>query len=54
MSRVTEDLIDLLISKKVIDFSELPEQAQRKLLFRKSLRVSPSPESGLFGDKENR
>ncbi|TAN58311.1 MAG: hypothetical protein EPN26_01685 [Rhodospirillales bacterium] len=52
MSRVTEDLIDLLISKKVINFSELPEQAQRKLLFRKSLRVSTLPEVGLSGDKE--
>lgn len=39
MARVTEDLVELLVNKKIIELSELPEQAQRKLRLRKSLRV---------------
>ncbi|CAA6605071.1 conserved hypothetical protein [Rhodospirillaceae bacterium LM-1] len=52
MARVTEDLIELLISKKIIEFSELPVHAQKKLQFRKSLRASPLPGFGPIGDKE--
>ena len=36
--RVLEDLIDTLIVKNVINLTELPEQAQAKLLARKSFR----------------
>ncbi|TDW57031.1 tryptophan synthase subunit beta like protein [Oceanimonas baumannii] len=39
MSRVLEDLIDLLIDKKLIQFTELPAMAQQKLLARQSLRT---------------
>ena len=38
MIRIVEDLIDLLIAKGVIRFSELPEAAQRKLLEKKVRR----------------
>ena len=38
IARVTEDLIHLLISKKVILFKELPEPVQHKLLAREKLR----------------
>jgi hypothetical protein len=38
MARVTEDLIDLLVSKNIIRLDELPEPAQKKLQMRKSLR----------------
>ena len=36
--RILEDLIDLLIKKGVILFSELPAAAQRKILNKKSAR----------------
>jgi hypothetical protein len=38
IARVTEDLIDLLIDKGVISFTELPENAQQKLIDRRGLR----------------
>ncbi|MFZ5766898.1 MAG: hypothetical protein ACOY4H_15070 [Thermodesulfobacteriota bacterium] len=36
--RIIEDLIELLISKNVIQFTELPEAAQRKILERRAVR----------------
>jgi hypothetical protein len=51
MARVTEDLIELLISKNIITLSELPEPAQKKLLARKTMRVSQPFDFDLFGDK---
>lgn len=36
--RVLEDLIDLLIARGVFRFTDLPESAQHKLMFRKGLR----------------
>ncbi|GAB4351500.1 MAG: hypothetical protein Kow006_15430 [Gammaproteobacteria bacterium] len=36
--RVIEDLIDTLIAKGVLRLTDLPHEAQRKLLARKSLR----------------
>ncbi|WP_417224605.1 hypothetical protein [Amphritea sp.] len=38
VSRIIEDLIDLLISKQTILFTDLPEAAQQKLLTRKLAR----------------
>lgn len=38
--RVVEDLIDTLISKDLIHFTDLPDAAQAKLLERRSLRRS--------------
>lgn len=38
--RVFEDLVELLIEKGVIRFTDLPEAAQRKLSSRKDLRAS--------------
>ncbi|MDY0013014.1 MAG: hypothetical protein RBS40_09010 [Rhodocyclaceae bacterium] len=38
--RVLEDLIDLLIDKEVIRFTDLPAPAQDKLMTRRSLRHS--------------
>ncbi len=38
ITRVIEDLINLLIEKKVITFTELPVDAQNKLRHRKSMR----------------
>lgn len=36
--RVLDDLIELLINKKVIKFTDLPNEAQQKLLMRQTLR----------------
>lgn len=36
--RVLDDLIELLIDKGVIQFTELPQEAQQKLLNRSQLR----------------
>ncbi len=38
LSRVLEDLIDLLAEQNVIRLTDLPEAAQKKLLRRRSLR----------------
>ncbi len=40
LARVLEDLIDLLVERSVIRFTDLPEAAQQKLMTRRSLRAS--------------
>lgn len=40
MIRVVEDIIDTLIEKNVIRFTDLPEAAQNKLIHRRTLRRS--------------
>lgn len=40
--RVLEDLIDVLITRGVIQFTDLPEAAQAKLLERRETRASLS------------
>ena len=49
--RVLEDLIDVLISKGVVRFTDLPEAAQSKLLQRKSMRRN-SGQLTLVGDDD--
>jgi hypothetical protein len=44
MIRILEDLISLLISKNIILFTELPEEAQEKIRNRKRLREKIGPE----------
>lgn len=53
--RVLEDVVDLLVGRGVFRFTDLPESAQQKLMFRKNLRSQwqavPNPlgaEEGLF------
>jgi len=38
LARVLEDLIDLMMKKEMICFTDLPDTAQKKLLERRSLR----------------
>lgn len=40
VSRIIEDLIDILIAKQTILFTDLPEAAQQKLLSRKLARTA--------------
>ena len=48
--RILEDLIDLLIKKNVILFTELPEEAQQKIRERKSLRQKIIPDQLVVDD----
>ncbi len=50
--RVLEDLIDVLLRRQVINVTDLPAQAQRKLYLRKGHRKSmPLAELNLLGDQ---
>ena len=42
IARVLEDLIDVLITKGVIQFTDLPEAAQTKLMTRRQTRAKLS------------
>ncbi|MBJ7538468.1 hypothetical protein [Marinomonas transparens] len=54
MMRVLEDLVDLLAEKRLIQFTELPLAAQKKLLSRKWVRgVHNGGDEGLISDDEN-
>lgn len=48
--RVIEDLVDLLVKKNVINFTELPEQAQHRIKERQSLREKISGHDLLVHD----
>lgn len=49
MVRVLEDLIDVLLRKHVIQVSDLPPEAQRKLDSRQGLRGELQGQTGLLG-----
>ena len=53
MARIVEDLIDVLISKNIINFTDLPLPAQRKLTGRQKLRSNLSTLSNLVADQED-
>ncbi|UTW03945.1 hypothetical protein KDX31_02625 [Amphritea atlantica] len=61
VSRIIEDLIDLLIAKQTILFTDLPEAAQQKLLARKLARSAydvdendrPVMENSILGDDDS-
>lgn len=40
LARVLEDLVEVLIDKQLIRFTDLPDAAQQKLLTRRSLRAN--------------
>lgn len=50
--RVLEDLVDLLIARDVIRFTDLPQAAQEKLLERRSMRQSLGALNLLSGNNE--
>ena len=53
MARITEDLIDVLISRNILNFTDLPLQAQRKLVGRQKLRRNLSALSNLVSDEDD-
>jgi len=52
MARVVEDLIDLLMKKQVLVFTELPDAVQVKLNARRRLRDNANEVSNLIGDDD--
>jgi hypothetical protein len=48
--RILEDLIDLLIRKNIIIFTDLPEEAQAKIRERKRVREKIDPEQLMVDD----
>ncbi|WP_116369119.1 tryptophan synthase subunit beta like protein [Parahaliea mediterranea] len=48
--RVIEDLVELLVEKGIILFTELPESAQEKVLRRQNLRSDLRNKLDLLGD----
>lgn len=53
MARITEDLIDVLIARNILNFTDLPLQAQRKLVGRQKLRRNLSALSNLVSDEDD-
>lgn len=53
LARVTEDLIDILINRGVIQFTDFPPPAQAKLLQRRHTRESLSNRLKLLDDGEH-
>lgn len=50
LARVTEDLIDILINRGVIQFTDFPQAAQAKLLQRRQTRATLSKRLQLLDD----
>jgi hypothetical protein len=48
--RILEDLIELLVRKNIILFTELPEEAQKKIRERKQLREKIAPDQLVVDD----
>ena len=51
MGRLVEDLVDVLITRNVIAFTDLPTGAQRKLMLRRHLRDKMQAADGLLTDE---
>lgn len=51
MIRVIDDLVDVLITKNVIKFTDLPEEAQHKLLNRKKVRSDLGKDTIMMDDE---
>ena len=50
--RVVEDLIDILIRKNVLSFTDLPPEAQAKMRLRQSLRNNKKSDLNLLSDDD--
>lgn len=53
MIRVYEDLIDLLLTKRIIKLTDFPPAAQEKLLRRKKLRTTLASFAEVIGSEED-
>lgn len=52
MVRVIEDVIQVLIDKDLMLFTDLPEPVQNKLMFKKSIRESLHHERNFYEEEE--
>lgn len=52
MVRITEDIIDVLIKKEILLFTDFPEAVQNKLLFKRFLRQSLSQNGLSYSDDD--
>lgn len=52
MVRVIEDLVDILVDRRLILFTDLPEPVQNKLLFKRSIRENLAPETSMIDEEE--
>lgn len=52
--RVLEDLVDVLVNRGVVRYTDLPEAAREKLHARAETRAKLEGLSGLLGDEEHR
>ena len=50
VSRVLEDLVELLVRKNIIMFTELPEEAQQKIQARRRIRQQIGNETIIVGE----
>jgi len=48
--RVLEDVVELLVSRGVIRFTDLPDSAQQKMMYRQRLRSTMPGSLDLLGD----
>lgn len=53
MARITEDLIDVLVSRNILNFTDFPVEAQKKLMARQKLRKSLSALSNLVTEEDD-
>lgn len=53
LARVMEDLIDILIERNVINFTDFPDGAQKKLLERRGFRKEFAYVATLFGSPDD-
>jgi hypothetical protein len=51
MIRVIDDLVDVLVTKKIIKFTDLPDEAQQKLFNRKKVRSDLSKDTIIMDDE---
>ncbi|MGQ0677426.1 MAG: hypothetical protein ACT4N4_15255 [Rhodospirillales bacterium] len=53
MARVIEDLIEVLVQRRVLMFTDLPPAAQRKLMERRRLREQITPVPAIVTDQDD-
>lgn len=51
MVRVIEDMVDVMVEKELILFTDLPEPVQNKLLFKRAIRQSISCDSNFMEEE---
>ena len=52
MVRVIEDVIDILIDKNIMLFTDLPDPVQNKILFKKTIRNLSNKNTTIIEDEE--